>query len=233
MIPLLILPRKAKPLHVDVADGMELKKISGRQLLATRGTQQKFEGSWWVRLKSEGASGNFRVTVDRGYVNEMEPTIGGVPISGVLDGEPVASGQPYLSFAGAPAWVCLKITPNKEGKLDVLSGQPAGLRGVPTSSVTIEINRGISGKSIGSNWFYPIASISQYGKVAQFAYFDISYKAYKKSGDSQWRHRTSLSKANFQTIADILEIEQELYKTDMTVSSGATTYGREAWRWTS
>jgi hypothetical protein len=212
MIPLLILPRKPKPLHVDVADGMELKKISGRQLLATRGTQQKFEGSWWVRLKSEGASGNFRVTVDRGYVNEMEPTLGGVPISGVLDGEPVASGQPYLSFAGAPAWVCLKITPNKEGKLDVLSGQPAGLRGVPTSSVTIEINRGISGKSIGSNWFYPIASISQYGKVAQFAYFDISYKAYKKSGDSQWRHSVSLQALTWRNLEEIIAEDEAIRK---------------------
>ena len=211
MIPLLILPRKAKPIHVDVGDGMEIKKISGRHLLATRNAQRRFEGSWWVRLKPEGSSGNFRVTVDRGYVNEMEPTIGGVPISGVLDGEPVASGQPYLSFSGAPAWVCLKITPNKDGKLDILSGQKAG-RGVPTSSVTVEINRGISGKSAGSAWSYPIALISQYGKAAQFAYFDISYRAYKKAGQDAWRHRISLQALAWRNLEEIIAEDEAIRK---------------------
>lgn len=208
MIPILVLPRKAKPLHVDVGDGMDLKKISGRHLLGVRsGGRQKFEGSWWVRVKPDG--GSFQVTVDRGYVNSLEPTIGGVPISGVLDGEPVASGQPYLTFSGGgmPGWVCLKITPNKSGKLDAISGKSK-----LTSSVTVEIGRGISGKSAGDSWFYPIASISQYGKVAQFAYFDISYKAYKKGGDQKWRHRISLEALTWRNLEEIIAEDEAIRK---------------------
>lgn len=106
-----------------------------------------------------------------------------------------------------PGWVCLKITPNKSGKLDAISGKSK-----LTSSVTVEIGRGISGKSAGDSWFYPIASISQYGKVAQFAYFDISYKAYKKGGDQKWRHRISLEALTWRNLEEIIAEDEAIRK---------------------
>ena len=212
MIPLLLIPRKAKPVHVDAGSGMAVRKVAGRQLLSMRRQRgEGFEGSWWVTVDSAGSS--LKITVDRGYVNEMEPTIGGEPIGGIMpDGEPASGGQPSLSHSGGMAWVCLKITPGANGKINAKSGE-ANRKGMLTEDVTVEIIGPMSGKAKGKSWYYPLASLSQYGKIAQMAYFDITYKAYRK--DEAWEgHRTSLSGVDFQTITDMLTKEGELYKTD-------------------
>ena len=208
MIPLLIIPRKAKPVHVDAGAGVSVRKVSGRHLLSLRRRRgERFEGSWWVTVDTAGPSP--KIMVDRGYVNSMEPTIGGVPIGGVMpDGEPAAGGQPSLTHSGGGmAWVCLKITPGANGKINPKSNEPK-----LTEDVTVEVVGPISGKAAGKSWYYPLASLSQYGKVAQMAYFDLSYKAYKKSGDKDWRHRLSLEALIWRNLDEIIAEDKAIQK---------------------
>jgi hypothetical protein len=196
MIPLLIIQRPAKPVHVDAGEGMAVRKASGRHLLSVRRRrEERFEGSWWVTL-----SGG-EITVDRGYVNSMEPTIGGVPISGVMpDGTNAPEGRPSLSYMeGNIAWVVLKITPDASGKLNPKSGQPK-----LTEAVTVEVKGGFLGKASGDAWYYPLASVCKYGKVAQMAHFDLSYSTYKKTGDTKWRHRLSLEALTWRNLEEII-----------------------------
>jgi hypothetical protein len=222
MIPLLLIPRKAKPVHVDAGSGMAVRKVAGRNLLSLRRRRvERFEGSWWVTVDSAGPS--LKITVDRGYVNEMEPTIGGEPIGGIMpDGEPAAGGQPFLSHSGGMAWVCLKITPGANGKINPKSGE-ANRKGMLTEDVTVEIVGPMSGRAKGNGWYYPLASLSQYGKIAQMAYFGINYKAYKNSGDDAWRHRISLAKSDFKTFSDILDDDSKLFKYAFPAGSFYTT----------
>lgn len=211
MIPLLLIPRPAKPVHVDAGTGMAVRKVAGRHLLSLRRQRgERFEGSWWVTVDSSGPA--LKITVDRGYVNSLEPTIGGVPIGGVMpDGEPAAGGQPSLTYSGGMAWVCLKITPDAAGKINAKSSAEPKL----TEDVTVEIVGPISGKSAGRSWYYPLALLSQYGKVAQMAFFDISYKAYKKSGDADdkgWRHRLSLEALTWRSLEEIIAEDEAIRK---------------------
>jgi hypothetical protein len=208
MIPLLLIPRKAKRVHVDAGSGMAVRKISGRNLLSLRRQSgARFEGSWWVTVDSAGPSP--KIMVDRGYVNNMEPTIGGVPIGGVLpDGEPAAGGQPSLAYSGGGvAWVCLKITPDASGKINAMGAEPK-----LTADVTVEIMGAISGKEGGKSWYYPLAALSQYGKVAQMAYFDLSCKAYKKGGDKDWRYRLSLEALTWRNLEEIIAEDEAIRK---------------------
>jgi hypothetical protein len=208
MIPLLLIPRKAKPVHVDAGTGMAVRKVAGRNLLSLRRQRgESFEGSWWVTVDSSGPS--HKITVDRGYVNSMEPTIGGVPIGGGMpDGEPAAGGQPSLTYSGGGmAWVCLKITPGANGKINAKSSEPK-----LTEDVTVEIRGPISGKAAGKSWYYPLASLSKYGKVAQMAYFDLSYKAYKKGSDGDWRHRLSLEALTWRNLDEIIAEDKAIQK---------------------
>ena len=196
MIPLLIIPRPAKPVHIDTGDGMAVRKVSGRHLLSVRRQREgRFEGSWWVTL-----SGG-KVAVARGYVNDMEPTIGGVPIGGMMpDGTKAPEGQPSLSYVGGNiAWVVLKITPDALGKLNPMKGEPK-----LTDSVTVEMSEGREGKASGDAWYYPLAAVCKYGKVAQMAHFDLSYSAYKKAGDTKWRHRLSLEALTWRNLEEII-----------------------------
>ena len=71
MIPLLLIPRKARPVQVDAGSGMAVRKVSGRDLLSLRRQRgERFEGSWWVTVDSAGPA--LKITVDRGYVNSLE-----------------------------------------------------------------------------------------------------------------------------------------------------------------
>jgi len=208
MIPLLLIPRKAKPVHVDAGTGVAVRKVAGRHLLSRRRQRgERFEGSWWVTVDSSGPA--LKITVDRGYVNEMEPTIGGVPIGGMMPGgEPAAGGQPSLIHSGGGmAWVCLKITPDAKGKINPKSNEPK-----LTEDVTVEIMRPISGKAAGKSWYYPLASLSQYGKVAQLAYFDITYKTYKKNGDTDWRHRLGLQALTWRNLEEVIAEDKAIQK---------------------
>lgn len=208
MIPLLVMRRPAKPVHVDAGAGVAVRRVAGRQLVSVRRRQgARLEGSWWVTVNTSGPSP--KITVDRGYVNSMEPTIGGVPIGGIMpDGEPAAGGQPSLSFSGGGmAWVCLKITPDAAGKLNAKSGEPK-----LTEDVTLEIMQQLNGKAVGKTWYYPLASFSQHGKVAQMAYFDLSYKTYKKSGDKDWRHRLSLEALTWRNLDEIIAEDEAIRK---------------------
>ena len=207
MIPFLLIPRPAKLVHVDAGAGMAVRKVAGRNLLSLRRQRgQRFEGSWWVTVDSSGAA--LKITVDRGYVNGLEPTIGGVPIGGVMpDGEPASGGQPSLTHSGGMGWVCLKITPDKEGKINPKSNEPK-----LTEDVTVEIVGPISGKAGGKCWYYPLAAVSQYGKVAQWAYFDLSCKAYKKSGDDDWLYRLSLEALSWRNLEEIIAEDEAIRK---------------------
>jgi hypothetical protein len=208
MIPLLLIPRKAKPVHVDAGAGMAVRKVAGRQLLSLRRRRgEMFEGSWWVTVDSSGPS--LKITVDRGYVNSLEPTIGGVPIGGVMpDGEAASGGQPSLTHSGGMAWVCLKITPDAAGKINPKSSAEPKL----TADVTVEVAGPISGKAAGASWYYPLASLSPYGKIAQMAYFDISYKAYKKIGAEAWGHRLSLEALAWRNLEEIIAEDEAIRK---------------------
>lgn len=208
MIPLLVMPRPAKPVHVDSGPSIAVRKFAGRNLLSLRQQQgERFEGSWWVTVNTAGPSPT--VMVDRGYVNSMEPMIGGVPIGGVMpDGEPAAGGQPSLTYSGGGiAWVCLVITPGANGKINPKSNEPK-----LTEDVTVEIMGPISGKAEGKCWYYPLASLSQHGKVAQMAYFDLSCKTYRKSGDDDWRYRFSLEALTWRNLDEIIAEDKAIQK---------------------
>lgn len=203
MIPFFLLPRKAKQIHVDAGEGVAVRKISGRNLLSIRRRPRElFEGSWWVTL-NDG-----KVAVGRGYVNGMEPTIGGVPIGGVMpDGTSVA--QPLINHSGGVAYVCLRITPDAAtGKIQAESDPRL------TSDVTVEIGGAAGqGRAAGASWFYPLAIISEFGKIAQLAYFDISYKAYKKRGEEEWLHRLGLEALTWRNLEEIIAEDKAIRKT--------------------
>jgi hypothetical protein len=211
MIPLLLIPRKAKPVHVDAGTGVAVRKVAGRHLVSLRRQRgERFEGSWWVTVNTDGPSP--KITVDRGYVNSMEPTIGGVPIGGIMpNGEAVTGGQPSLSFSGSGgmAWVCLRVTPGTNGKINPKSNEPK-----LTEDVTVEVVGAgqVSGKAEGKSWYYPLAALSPYGKVAQMAYFDLACKIYKKSGDRDWRFRFSLEALTWRNLEELIAEDEAIRK---------------------
>jgi len=63
------------------------------------------------------------LTIDVGYINQIEPTIGGVPMSGVdATGNSVPGGIPKLSFSGQydsenRNWIALKTTIKSDGSI--------------------------------------------------------------------------------------------------------------------
>ena len=190
MMPFLVIPLLAGEVQVDGGDGVRKRKMGGRLMLSARRQRKAFGGAW--DLSGEVVGGELRVRVGRGYVNALQPVIAGVPVSGEMsDGSAANGGQPVLSKKGINGLVyaCLKVTPNKYG---VIAAASDGL--AEEACLTVELVEGVSPKSQGASWYQPLGVFCQDGFLAQLAYFDYFYQAYKKAPtDKVWSHRLAVA----------------------------------------
>lgn len=191
MIPLIVVPGVAGDVRIDGGEGVSIRKMPGRVMLSARRKKKAFSGAWELVGEVAGA-GELRVRVGRGYVNALQPVIAGVPVSGEMsDGSPADGGQPVLSKKGVSGlvYVCLKITPNKDG---LIASSGKGL--AEEACLTVEIVDGFNAKSQGASWYQPLGVFCQDGFLAQLAYFDYFYQAYKKTPtDKNWSHRLAVA----------------------------------------
>jgi hypothetical protein len=95
--------------------------------------------------------------ISPGFVNGKEAMNGGAPLS----------VNPYVSGAGP--YVCLKLT-------------PAIALGDIKAEVLCKSGFGVE----EDDYYHPLAFFRETGKVAQFAYFDYTYKPSRRAG--RWIH---------------------------------------------
>jgi hypothetical protein len=187
-----------KPMRVTASGGLKVRRVGRKNVLYSR-SSAKFVGRFCVRYDVEEGV----VTVGVGRVNEYEPEIGGVPISGLYpDGTPYPDGIPKIAVTGNVS-ICLKITPNQDtGRLD------AGEDGMAAEGqLTVVAERGPIIGGTGPSWYQTLARVSSLGFIAQVAYFNYWYQAYKPFGETEWRHLITLDDAAIKTLDD--EIREE------------------------
>jgi hypothetical protein len=164
MIPVPIIGVKPPPMRITAGSGLKTRRIGRKHVLYSVRKRTDFSGRFHVNYDVEAGE----VTVGVGRVNEYEPEIAGVPISGLYpDGTPYAEGVPRLAVSGDVS-ICLKITPNQEtGRLD------AGSDGMAAEGqLTIVAEAGPIAQGVGPSWYQTLARVSPYGFVAQYAYFN-------------------------------------------------------------
>ena len=195
MTPLIFLCQRNESLSVTAGSGISLRSAGNKILVGVRQKNSGYSGAWAVTgsVNQDGLS----VKVNKGLVNGIEPVIGEDPIGGVLpDGTLCENGQPVLKGSvNGRVYVCLKITPDKNGRIEYNEKE---VKLGKESSLTVEVvsaflGRGNGGEGESSkSWYHPLAIFDQCGLVAQLAYFDYFYKAYKKR-DLPWCHHLTVA----------------------------------------
>jgi len=138
-----------------------------------------------------------KIYIEKGYVNSLEPTIDGEPISGVYPDGSFSGVRPSLPLSGV-ACVLLKITPNAKGTLDSSAPYLAS-----PSSVTVELGDLSDAREYDSaQLMHPLAIVSDGGKMLQLAHFNILYQASKSRGKDDWVHVVSAEPVFSRSIKD-------------------------------
>jgi hypothetical protein len=188
MIPFYIIKKPATEVRVEVGEGITSRKQGNRMMLASLRKTNFYSGAWAVTARVD--STRVTLTVGKGYVNTLEPVVGGVPISGVMPDGTLVNQPEIVGSVQGIATLCLKITPNESGKIDGDSVTP---KLGTDKSLTVELVSGSPVRGVsGDSWWQPLAVFDQNGLVAQIAYFDYFYQAYKPLGAKKWRHRMTV-----------------------------------------
>lgn len=132
----------------------------GRHVIVSRGSNPAlWSGAFAIAL------GGDYVTVNFGMVNEVEPEINGVPISGVTD-KGVRVGQPQLNMgddfdAEGRQWVALQVEVNDDGRFSKK----------PTVVMTKDIRRS-GDEKIG---LHPLGVFTRTSELHQITHFNLKH----------------------------------------------------------
>ncbi len=175
----------ARKLSLAVGPGLATARIGDKMLVSDLAKKPDFAGAFFVKGYFVNEE-KFRCTVGLGFVNGIEPTINGIPISGVdEDGWPLPGGVPALEGAdyggGGISYIVLELRIDSDGQLN--------------EDIQVKISAAIGGS--GETWLHPLAAFRRDGEIYQMAYFDFTYQAVKISsysasgllgGDGEWAH---------------------------------------------
>lgn len=189
---ILAIPRKS---YFDIrgGTGVSVRRLGDDSFVLEGKKPKQFSCPWEVVVDVNTKL----IYIEKGYVNSLEPTINGEPISGVYPDGSFSGVRPSLSLSGV-ACVLLKITPNANGTLDSSAPYLAS-----PSSVTVELGDLSDAQEYNSNQLlHPLAIVSDGGKMFQLAHFNILYQASKPRGKDDWVHVVSAEPVFSRSIKD-------------------------------
>ena len=131
-----------------------------------RNARFAFRGSFYVDGSIGTTSSN--VTIDRGYVNGLEPVLGTGNI--LISGDPNTQIQPALSDTTDSdiAWICLQIAVDPKTGVMVAQNQAS----VTTANLTISLEETVDNAD-PSVYHHPIAVYKSGMGITQISYFDF------------------------------------------------------------
>jgi len=185
-----------KPIYYDIrgGDGVPVRKI-GKWSYLLKSRRGSVRRSPWEVVVDVVTN---RVYVGKGYVNSLEPILGGEPISGIYPDGTLSGQRPFLALNSGIKAVLLKITPNAAGRLDTSAPYLA-------SEEALQVVLGDLEEAAihdPERWIQPLALVSEGGRLMQLSTFNYSYKAVKRKGS--WRHSLSAEPVFSRSIQDQL-----------------------------
>jgi len=184
----------AKPKYYDVRGGasVSVRKFGSGSYVFHRAQRNFLSTPWDVVVDIVQK----RVYVGKGYVNSLEPLIGGEPISGIYPDGTYSGERPFLGLGSGVQAVLLKIKPNAFGNI-----KSSGPYLASEDSVGLELGGLEEARSRNPvQWIQPIALVSESGKLAQLSCFNYSYKAILRLNG--WRHALSAEPVFARSIQD-------------------------------
>jgi hypothetical protein len=177
--------------------GIRISRYGDEVVLAAARSPKLWAPAWSV------AWGATFVTVGWGTVNEVEPVVGGKPISGDLaakDPQPPRIPIDKNSFdKSGRAWLCLKVAVDeKTGKMVGAGSGGSDGKDAPTIEILSEARgQRVSGEQAGDGGRYGwhvLAVVMKTGVVHQVTYFPLQHAAIKPVIDGignrskAWQH---------------------------------------------
>ena len=188
---ILAIPKK-KYFDIRGGAGVPVRRLGNDAFVLERKRLNGYSCPWEVVVDVNQE----RIYIAKGYVNSLEPTIDGEPISGVYPDGTLSGQRPFLALA--TGCVLLKIKPNVRGGID-----PSAPYIASAESVTVEIGELSDARKYNSaELIQPLAMVSDVGKLAQLVHFNLLYRASKLRGKDDWIHAISVEPVFSRSIKD-------------------------------
>lgn len=187
--------KKKKYYNIRGGDGVPVRKIGNSSFVLDHEKAGIEYPPWDITVDAVQK----HVFIGKGYVNQLEPLIDGLPISGIYPDGKLAGRRPFLQFDGIQC-VLLKIRPGVNGEIKSFAPYLAD-----SGSVFIELGDLSDAQSYDPEcWVQPLAIISDAGKLQQLSFFNYKYQASKPRGKNYWRHFITAEPVFSRSIQDKL-----------------------------
>lgn len=171
-----------RSLQILPGRGILLGRATSGVRINARALVTGFTGAWAVSLS--GSS----ITVNRGFIDGIEPVIDDRPISGITSkGEPDPKGQPSLKLkldeftAAGKSFIAIRLKTDATGKIIAPEGK--------SPEMTIVQTKNLNSPEDDTVHLHPIAMLrrppkdkSVFGTLIQIAYFDYQHRSAKQNG---------------------------------------------------
>jgi hypothetical protein len=186
---------KKKYYNIRGGNGVPVRKIGNSSFVLNHETKGIEYPPWDITVDAVQK----QVYIGKGYVNQLEPLIDELPISGIYPDGKLATRRPFLQFDGMQC-VLLKIRPGVNGEIKSFAPYLAD-----SSSVFIELGVLSDAQAYDPEcWTQPLAIISDAGKLQQLSFFNYKYQASRPRGKDFWRHFITAEPVFSRSIQDKL-----------------------------